>query len=414
MNNRVVRPFEVRMDDAEGRFCIRMFNKNILGTRLVARIGKKEAKLINVERMSGIDEDGPHEAWYLTYLSPKDESKTFRCSMKVFSGHTVFETIYDFKVKGKKKKHLYGNPYIAFPCFEGEKWDDGCSCLSFKRQAPFNYPEQWTGRIVDSLRDGKNIPLMVTNERYETVVLSPMNHMLFNTVSISHKPDSIRCGIPRAVKAIEADTRVQTLMVYGKGVNATLDRWGRLLRRHYGVRAAQKDEDVLLKYISYWTNAGSAYWYNAYKKTSYEETLRKLKVRHESIGLSFGSYQLDSWWYKKEGDEYTSGIEEWEPKQSTMSKNFNSMLPFKERYRNLPLFKEGRLSYVQSFLDRPIGCHFKQIAKDAVYVLEDKKKFVIEDFAVPRNAEVAERFFEKLFYHPGGPCPISFMTGSPT
>jgi len=394
------RPFDLVYDRQQGYFVIKLFNKPMLGTRLLARIGKREALLTNANRMNGIDNYGPYDQWDLSYVSPLKEKKSFQAQIRIYEDHSVFTVVNDFAIKGKKNKHLFGHPYISFPCFEGDHWDKGLSCLSFKRQAPFNFPQQWQGRAVDSLRDGKNIPLIITNLAYETLILSPLNQLLYGTVSISHFPKSIRCGIPRALTKIPKGLTYQTILVHKQGVNKAIDYWGQLLREHHGTRAILKDDDVLLKYLSYWTNAGSAYWYNNYKNLSYEDTLKALKTHHDSIGIRYGSYQLDSWWYKKEGDDYTSGIKEWEPKSKTRSKNFNSMFPFMQKYRDLDLFSQDKLSYVQKLIKTPIGCHFKQLSNDSVYLEGHEKDFLIEDFPMPKNKAVAKDLFKGLFYHP--------------
>jgi len=394
------RPFEIQYDEKQGWFDIRVFQKHMLGTKLTARIGKQEAILLQAEQKTGSDHEGEYDFWCLKYASQKNRDRTVTCTMTIRDDYTVFESELDYEVKGKKNKYLYGDPYISFPSFEGENWDENCSCFSFKRQAPFNYPELWQGKITDSLREGKNSPLIAANKKFETIVLSPLNHLMFNTVAINHLPGRVRCGIPRAVNKIEKGTKTATILVYGIGINKTIDCWGELLRKHYAVERIEKNADVLLKYISYWTNAGSAYWYGTYKKMSYEETLKRLRDHHKQIGLHFGSYQMDSWWYRKEGDDYTSGIIEWEPKSATNAKNFNSMLPFKEKLKKVDLFQENTLSYVQSFLKKPIGCHFKQLAKDAVYVKNAPGDFVVEDFAVPKNRMIAEKLFLEIFEHP--------------
>ncbi|MGA9517737.1 MAG: hypothetical protein WBV27_03010 [Trichococcus sp.] len=393
-------PFEIKYDDAKGLFDIRIFQKHMLGTKLTARIGKQEAILVKAEQKKGRDHEGQYDFWRLEYASQKNEDRTITCTMTIRDSYTVFESELNYEVKGKKNKYLYGDPYISFPSFEGDKWDENCSCFSFKRQAPFNYPELWQGKITDSLREGKNSPLIAANKKFETIVLSPLNHLMFNTVAVNHLPGRVRCGIPRAVNKIEKGTKTATILVYGIGINKTIDCWGALLREHHGVDRIEKDADVLLKYISYWTNAGSAYWYDTYKKTSYEETLKKLRDHHKMLGLHFGSYQLDSWWYRKEGDDYTSGIIEWEPKSATNAKNFNSMLPFKEKLKKVDLFQENSLSYVQSFLKKPIGCHFKQLAKDSVYFKNAPEDFIVEDFPIPKNKMIAEKLFLEIFKHP--------------
>ena len=372
----------------------------MLGNRIVARIGKEKALVTEINSSMGQDHYGAYQGFEMHFVSPKNEEKRFIGNIKIYEGFVIFEVCPLFEIKGKKKKTLFDHPYISFPCFEGEFRDEGCTMLSFKRQVPFNYPIIWKGKVTESLRDGKNSPLLITDEQYRTIILSPLTNLLYGTVSISSFSPAVRCGIPRALKSIPNGTVHRTIMVYGTGVNTTIDRWGELLRMYYGMKAVKKDADVSLKYISYWTNAGSAYWYNTYKKKDYENTLKELRAHHEAVGLSFGSYQLDSWWYKKDGDHYTSGITEWKPEQVKRSKNFNSIFPFLQRYRELSLFTKKKMSYVQSILNKPIGCHFKQLSNESVYVSENKEDFICEEFPMPKNKKAAKRLFRELFMHP--------------
>jgi len=394
------RAFELNYNNEEGCFAFSLFSRHVLGDRITAWIGKEKAKVEEISSLNGQDKYGAYAEFLLRFVSPKNADKRFTGIIRSYEGFVIFETCAEFEIKGKKNKNLFGNPYISFPCFEGEFSEKGCSMLSFKRQVPFNFPVMWKGKVIDSFRDGKNVPLLITDESYRTVLLSPLTNLLYGTVSISSFPPSVRCGIPRAIKSIPIGTGHKTLMVYGQGINATIDRWGELMRRQYGVEAVKMDADVSLKYISYWTNAGSAYWYNSYKKADYESTFRKLRAHHEAIGLSFGSYQLDSWWYKKEGDDYTSGITEWEPKSVTRCKNFNATLPFLQHYRDLTLFVKDKISYVQSIINKPIGCHFKQLSNESVYVCENRDDFLCEEFPMPKNKEVARKLFREIFSHP--------------
>jgi len=392
--------FELKYEKEEESFAFSMFGRQMIGNKITARIGKAKAHVTEISSQNGLDNFGAYDEFMICFVSPKNEDKRFAGTIRSYEGFVIFDVCAEFEIKGKKNKNLFGNPYISFPSFEGEFSDEGCTMLSFKRQVPFNYPVMWKGKVTDSFRDGKNVPLLIADESYKTIVLSPLTNLLYGTVSISSYPQAVRCGIPRAIKTIPAGNVHRTLMVYGQGINATIDRWGEIMRGQYCVDAVKMDADVSLKYISYWTNAGSAYWYNTYKKKDYESTLRELRAHHESIGLSFGSYQLDSWWYKKDGDAYTSGIMEWAPKFVTRSKNFNSVLPFLQRYRELPLFAKDKISYVQSIINKPIGCHFKQLSNESVYVLANKDDFICEDFPMPKNKEAAKRLFRELLIHP--------------
>lgn len=400
MKNKSEMPFTIKYDRKKGFFDIRLFEKKIIGERLGARIGKHRAVLLDHSHKSSSDQDGAYQRWEFHYASGKNRKKTFKCWVTIRSGYAIFETRPDFEIKEKPGKYRYGDPYIAFPCFEGDIFEAGLSCLSYKRQVPFNYPVMWQGKITDSLREGKNVPLIAMTNSFETLVISPLNKQLFNSVAISHQPERISCGLPRGAGKIKRGSKIATILVYGVGVNKTLDCWGELLRRYHGVAPIPKDSDILLEKMSYWTNAGSAYWYNTYKKTTYEKTLRKLKDYHQSISLNFGSYQMDSWWYKKEGDLYTSGIVEWEPKSATRGKNFNSVFAWARHHKKVDLFEKNKLSYVQSFLQKPLGCHFKQLARDSLYYKNNPDDFIVDNFPIPKNKKVATNLFIELFNHP--------------
>lgn len=385
------------------------FGAPFLGSSMIGRIGKTPAIIIDTSQDEGVDHLGCYKLFEILYRSGKDENKHFTGKIRFYQdGFSIVETIIHYSVKTKKSKHIFGHPYISFPCFEGNDWQSGLSVLSYKRQAPFNYPVQWKGSVIDSPRDGKNTPLFITNSKYQTLILSPSNHLLHGTTSISREPRAVRCGIPRAVKKIPAETCYQTLLVYGNGVNRTIDRWGKLLRKLYNISPTHQSADASLKYISYWTNAGSAYWYKSYKNRSYETALKKLRDHHENIGLNIGLYQLDSWWYKRDGNSYISSITEWEPKEIVESKNFNAMFPIFQKFKEIQLFKSPRISYIQSHLRKPLGTHFKQISNDSVYIegnkgssdYEVQYEFIKEDFAVPRDYDNAYRFFKQVFFHP--------------
>jgi len=390
----------ISYNEEDASFDFLAFNKAILGTRIIARIGKVKAQIRSCTYIKSMNEWGEYEQWTIEFFHPQKDKGSFTGKIKLYSHCMIFDIINHHVISGKKKKHPNGNPYISFPTFEGETFDSDCSCLSYKRQAPFNFPEQWQGRVVDSLREGKNIPLIITNHQFETIVLSPLSHLLHGTISINKIPSSIKCGIPRSISYLEQETSHKTVLAFGIGVNSTLAHWGSLLQNYYHVNPIQPNEDRLLKYISYWTNAGSAYWYKTIPHTSYEDTLTNLRDHHTSIGLKFGSYQLDSWWYKKDGNHYTSSIVEWEPKEETMGKNFNSLNHKKKKLVSLPLFKEDKLSYVQSLLQTPLGCHIKQISIDSTYVQQDPQNFLLESFALPKNERVAYGLFKQLFDHP--------------
>ncbi|MES1262199.1 MAG: hypothetical protein ABUS49_10720, partial [Acidobacteriota bacterium] len=61
------------------------------------------------------------------------------------------------------------------------------------------------------------------------------------------------------------------------------------------------DADPLLRSVSYWTDNGATYYYNA-GGPSYSGTLQSVKSEFDGLGIRLGSLQLDSWWYPKGPD----------------------------------------------------------------------------------------------------------------
>lgn len=389
----------VRWNEEKECFDLQLFS-GMIGNQVLARIGKKLAQVDEVDHRRGDVDEDIKEYWKIRYQHPEKKDLQFTAMIKRYEDYIEFESIQHFSISGKSGKSMYGNPYISFPEFSGEPFLENCSCLTYKRQAPFNYPVRWNGKVTDSLREGKNIPLVIMDRGYRTIILSPLNHLLHGTVSISKHPESVRCGIPRAVEALEAETSMKTVLVYGQGVTKMLHRWGEILREHYGTKKIPLGADTALKYLSYWTNAGSAYWYRGHKNYSYEDTLSKLVSHYKVHDIPIGSYQLDSWWYQKDGNRYTSGITSWEPKKETIGKNFNSLIPLHNKERKTSLFTEDRLSYVQRILKKPIGAHFKQLSNDAVYVKGRESEFIRDPFSIPKNEDVSYQLFKEIFTHP--------------
>lgn len=390
---------EFVLEPEKEHFRCAIFGKNFLGQRLTAHIGKREALLISKEMEAGEDDKGPFVRWTLRYGLTDEEKKAFVGRIVIYEDHAVFEAETLEDASHKKNKQMYGHPYIGFPCFEGESWSNDLSVLTYKRQAPFNYPVLWHGSVTESLREGKNVPIIAANDRYETIVLSPLSHLMHGTVSISHDPEFLSCGLPRAVNFIPGGTVCKTLLVFGKGINDTVERWGKLLRDYHGTQTVAKDADILLSHLSYWTNAGSAYWYKTWKRESYEQTLVRLKKHHEKIGIVFGSYQLDSWWYKREDEGYTAGIMEWEPRGEAPSVNYNLPIFGKWHKKPIEMFAQDRISGIQDLLMTPIGCHFKQLSNHSVYVANNPEQFKCEAYAVPKDEALGYHLFKHIFTH---------------
>jgi hypothetical protein len=89
-------------------------------------------------------------------------------------------------------------------------------------------------------------------------------------------------------------------MVFGNGVNHTLDTWGEALQKIGGKTPVANDADVVLDRFGYWTDNGANYYYKFDPSLGYEGTLLAIRDQFKQLGVPLGYLQLDSWWYPKE------------------------------------------------------------------------------------------------------------------
>ena len=139
-----------------------------------------------------------------------------------------------------------------------------------------------------------------------TFIVSPASDYM--TAATTMGPgNQIQAGISNKITALPAGLTHLTALVYGQGINRTLAAWGQALTDLAGKQRPANDADALLKTVSYWTDNGAAYYYNA-GGSSYTGTLEAVKAEFTSLGITLGSLQLDSWWYPKGPDDgWSSG-----------------------------------------------------------------------------------------------------------
>lgn len=142
-------------------------------------------------------------------------------------------------------------------------------------------------------------PWIYFDSSANTYILSAASDYL--TASTELVSGSIATGISPKIATIPAGLSHQTALVYGSGINATFTAWGHALTDLTGKKRPANDADVLLKNISYWTDNGANYYYNA-GGPSYQDTLTSVVAEFATKGIKLGSIQLDSWWYPKGPD----------------------------------------------------------------------------------------------------------------
>ena len=108
---------------------------------------------------------------------------------------------------------------------------------------------------------------------------------------------SIAAGIALSVTTLPRGFTHQTMLVLCNGINATFQRWGEATLALAGKRPVPHDSDVTLNRLGYWTDYGSAYYYNYAPgqglpghAADREDLLRRIPLAY---------MQLDSRWYPR-------------------------------------------------------------------------------------------------------------------
>ncbi len=141
-------------------------------------------------------------------------------------------------------------------------------------------------------------PWLLFDDQADALVISPASHFMVASM-MGNGHQKIASGFNGQLRNLPADFEQQTLLAFGRGINATWNLWGKTLTGLENVRRPGNQADVLLKYLGYWTDNGAYYYYNYDTNLGYAGTLQSLvkQYRREQIPIRY--LQLDSWWYEK-------------------------------------------------------------------------------------------------------------------
>lgn len=102
-------------------------------------------------------------------------------------------------------------------------------------------------------------PLVIYDRNLTTLLIAPLDQFMVNSAAAD--ASTIRCGLRGSVASVPAGFTLSTILVGGRGVTATVRRWGELMLRRYGKPPAQQrlraayERDPSLRSLSYWTDA---------------------------------------------------------------------------------------------------------------------------------------------------------------
>lgn len=160
------------------------------------------------------------------------------------------------------------------------------------------YHLTWSGEfsLPSFTAMGADSPWLYFDGSANAFIVSPAaNYMV---ASMTQANGGIASGINSAIASLPAGLTHATALVYGPGIDSTIQTWGRFITALSGKNLPANDADALLKQVSYWTDNTSTYYYNP-GDISYTDTLDAINAEFTAKGVTLGSVQLDSWWYPK-------------------------------------------------------------------------------------------------------------------
>jgi hypothetical protein len=178
-------------------------------------------------------------------------------------------------------------PLLAFPDFD--RLPKNFHVMSFRQKA--HSPVAF--EPVDS-----GSPWMIFDDDADAFIISPASHFLIQSIGGDGRTHIVS-ELRDTVRNIPAGFTQQTLVAYGKGINRTWDLFGQTLTELQGKTRPANDCDIGLKYLGYWTDNGTHYYYNFDPKLGYGGTLLALAQHFREKGIPVKYVQLDSWWYYK-------------------------------------------------------------------------------------------------------------------
>ena len=178
-------------------------------------------------------------------------------------------------------------PVVAFPDFDHLP----------ARFHVMSYRDQVFSPPVFQAKDSAS-PWVLFDDNANTFIISPASHFLIQQITGDAKLH-ITSQLRATVTSIPAGFTQQTLVAYGRGINHTWDEWGRALTDLQGKSRPASDADAGLKYLGYWTDNGTFYYYHYDPSLGYGGTMLALAKYFRDRQIPVKYFQLDSWWYYK-------------------------------------------------------------------------------------------------------------------
>ena len=161
----------------------------------------------------------------------------------------------------------------------------------------FSYGGLWSYSF-GVLNSGSGSPWLLFDGQSNALLLSAASNFMTAAKRVA-SDGAIEARIDTRIAALPAGFTHRALLVLGHGINRVFDTWGLTLTDLAGKKRPANDAIALLEKLSYWTDAGTAYYYRPQDPTKYVPTLQQMPAEFQRLSIPIGSMELDSWYYPK-------------------------------------------------------------------------------------------------------------------
>ncbi|HYL38428.1 MAG TPA: hypothetical protein VEV17_21095 [Bryobacteraceae bacterium] len=226
--------------------------------------------------------------------------QSVRIAQGADSGHTYQEAAFDHGTARTSAIRLYDAEETAlFSTYYGQDSFNADPFPSFDSYPQgllsFSYAGLWNygfGALIPQS------PWLQYDGQANAVIFSPAANFM-TAVSQFADDGSMQGAIDSRIATLPAGFTHRALLAFGHGINTVFDRWGQALTSLSGKQRPANDANTLLGKLSYWTDAGAAYYYHPQDASQYVPVLLQVPPRFDQLSVPIASMELDSWHYQK-------------------------------------------------------------------------------------------------------------------
>lgn len=315
---------------------------------------------------------------------------TVRCSVRAYVDRAlvVFRTEATADLDGLATG-AFDQPCVGWPIFTpSQRLDEGAPdrlrALVFQHcefGLPSNSDSSLDNFFLLPHRPPTGWPLLLAAPDGRTLLVAAIDSFHDQTVGLNG--GTVRCGWHGDLASVPEGFATELAVFAGASPRSCIDEWGRVLLERAGTVRPGRWCDALASRPSYWTDNGSAYWYQTEPGLDVAGSIVAAVDGLRAADVPIGAVQLDSWFYPHE-QLRPFDTDEWEVPPS-------AMVAWEERTDVLP---DGVADLRRRLGDPPLVAHIRHLSSSAP-IAGEVPVYVDGPYAVPSTPEGYERWMDQ-------------------